>query len=42
MQRFAISEEEAYKYLRSTAMSQNRKIIEVAENILEINPSSRQ
>jgi len=29
-----ISEVEAYKWLRSTAMAQNRKIIDIAENIL--------
>lgn len=29
-----ISEVEAYKWLRSTAMGQNRKIIDIAENIL--------
>ncbi len=29
-----ISEVDAYKWLRSTAMSQNRKIIDIAENIL--------
>ena len=29
-----ISEVEAYKWLRSTAMTQNRKIIDIAENIL--------
>lgn len=31
-----ISEVEAYKWLRSTAMDQNRKIIDIAENILAL------
>lgn len=34
MSRRGISEVEAYKILRSTAMEQNRKIIDVADNIL--------
>lgn len=31
-----ISEVEAYKWLRSTAMDQNRKIVDIAENILAL------
>ena len=38
MRQLAISEEEAYKILRTTAMEQNRKIFEVAESIIEITP----
>ncbi len=29
-----LSEEDAYKMLRQTAMSQNRKLVEVAESVL--------
>jgi Nitrate and nitrite sensing/ANTAR domain len=36
MNKMGISEVEAYKVLRKTAMEQNRKIIEVAENILSL------
>lgn len=38
MRQLAISEEDAYKILRTTAMEQNRKIFEVAESIIEITP----
>lgn len=34
MMKLEVSEADAYKVLRSTAMTQNRKIIEVAENLL--------
>jgi len=34
MRKFDIDEMEAYKQLRSTAMTQNRKIVDIAENIL--------
>ncbi len=36
MSKMGITEMEAYKVLRTTAMEQNRKIIEVAENILSL------
>jgi hypothetical protein len=36
MKRMHVSEEEAYKVMRSTAMQQNRKIADVAENIVEL------
>lgn len=36
MRQMRISEEEAYKVLRSAAMEQNRKIIDVAENIIDL------
>lgn len=37
MQKMRVSEEEAYKVMRSNAMQQNRKIADVAENIVELN-----
>lgn len=36
MNKMGVSEVEAYKVLRDTAMGQNRKIIEVAENVLAL------
>lgn len=36
MMKMEVSEADAYKVLRNTAMEQNRKIIEVAENILSL------
>ena len=36
MSKMGLSEVDAYKELRRTAMEQNRKIIEVAENILSL------
>ncbi|MDP8566942.1 nitrate regulatory protein [Methylophilus aquaticus] len=36
MRQMKVSEEEAYKVLRTSAMEQNRKIIDVAENIIEL------
>lgn len=36
MQQQGFSEVEAYKWLRRTAMDQNRKLIEVAENVIQL------
>lgn len=36
MNKMGVSEVEAYKVMRKTAMEQNRKIIEIAENILSL------
>jgi hypothetical protein len=36
MVKLGLNEEEAYKILRTSAMEQNRKIVEVAENIIEL------
>jgi AmiR/NasT family two-component response regulator len=36
MARFNLSEEEAYKKLRSTSMQQNRRLVDVAETVLSL------
>ena len=40
MSTLGINEMEAYKSLRSTAMEQNRKVIDVAENILALHKNT--
>lgn len=42
MSKLGINEVEAYKWLRSTAMDQNRKLIEVAENIIALSKPASQ
>jgi len=36
MTKLSVDEVEAYKWMRKTAMDQNRKLIDVAENIIAL------
>jgi hypothetical protein len=40
MARFSLSEDEAYKRMRTTSMQQNRRLVDVAESVLSLNELS--